>query len=400
MSPDSSHGAAGNALGYFHQCMWALVELAKRASDDPACQLRLEALDDIEFGIDGTPSELLQTKHQVQPASDLTAYNADVWRSLNVWMDMRRSWEGSSPILRLVTTATAPVGSPLACLRSDSGRDVQAALQALVTAAEESKSKKTADWRKKFLDLQVHDRLSLVECIVVEDGSTIAREIDAPLLSILRYAIARGNEDSFLQQIKGWWAGIAVRLLDGSLPAITGHDLQSYVEDLVDQFRSDTLPVSLAIQNSPFVEEDSRAFHDREFVQQLFWIALDNRRLWKAIRDYHRSYAQRSEWLRNNLVAEVELDRFACALHDEWEQIFDEKVEQVARGEIEEKHAGREVLSLLARDARARLRDRFDQPWFTRGMIHAIADGYAGYRIGWHPDFQLKLESLLVDVSV
>ncbi|MFF4599438.1 ABC-three component system protein [Amycolatopsis sp. NPDC001319] len=251
----------------------------------------------------------------------------------------------------------------------------------------------------KFLQLSEHDRLSLLQNVVVEDGSTVARDIDKPLLSIFRYAITRGQEDSFLKQLKGWWAGIAVRLLDGSLPAITGHDLQSYVEDLVDQHRADNLPVSLEIQNSPFVEGDAKEFHDREFVQQLFWIALDNRRLWKAVRDYHRSYAQRSEWLRHNLISEIELDRFACALHDEWEQIFDEKVEQFSSGEINDAQAGREVLSLLARDARARLRERFDQPWFTRGMLHAVADGYAGYRIGWHPDFQMKLESMLADVS-
>ena len=272
-------------------------------------------------------------------------------------------------------------------------------MRALSAAARESTNKKTALWRKKFLDLPIHDRLNLLECVIVEDGSRIARDIDQPLLSVLRYGIARAHEDSLLQQVKGWWAGIAVRLLDGSLPAITGHDLLSYMEDLVDQFRSDTLPVSLAIRNSPFAEQDSRAFHDREFVQQLFWIALDNTRLWKAIRDYHRSYAQRSQWLRSNLVAEFELDRFARALYDEWEEIFDEKVEQVSRGDIDEEQAGRDVLSIMARDARVRLRDRFDQPWFTRGMIHAIADGYAGYRIGWHPDFQLKLESLLTHVS-
>lgn len=379
--------------------MWALVELAKRARDDPASQLRIEALDDIEFATDGAPSELLQTKHQVRPASDLTANNPDVWRSLNSWMDLQRGWDDNSPILRLVTTATAPARSPLASLRSGSGRNAPSAMRALSAAARESTNKKTALWRKKFLDLPIHDRLNLLECVIVEDGSRIARDIDQPLLSVLRYGIARAHEDSLLQQVKGWWAGIAVRLLDGSLPAITGHDLLSYMEDLVDQFRSDTLPVSLAIRNSPFAEQDSRAFHDREFVQQLFWIALDNTRLWKAIRDYHRSYAQRSQWLRSNLVAEFELDRFARALYDEWEEIFDEKVEQVSRGDIDEEQAGRDVLSIMARDARVRLRDRFDQPWFTRGMIHAIADGYAGYRIGWHPDFQLKLESLLTHVS-
>ena len=52
----SGHGAGGQALGYVHQCLWALVELGRRAADDPAVELRLEALDDIQFEVRGTPS--------------------------------------------------------------------------------------------------------------------------------------------------------------------------------------------------------------------------------------------------------------------------------------------------------------------------------------------------------
>lgn len=66
---DSSHSAAGQALGYVHQCMWALVELGKRANSEPATQLRLEVLDDIEFDKAGSPYELLQTKHHTRGRS-------------------------------------------------------------------------------------------------------------------------------------------------------------------------------------------------------------------------------------------------------------------------------------------------------------------------------------------
>ena len=60
---------------------------------------------------------------------------------------------------------------------------------------------------------------------------------------------------------------------------------------------------------------------------------------------------------------------------------------------------GQEILEELARESRARLRDRFDEPWFNRGMFHALADGELGYRVGWHPDFESKLEVLLGHVS-
>lgn len=31
-------------------------------------------------------------------------------------------------------------------------------------------------------------------------------------------------------------------------------------------------------------------------------------------------------------------------------------------------------------------------------MFHALADGELGQRIGWHPDFEAKLEAMLAHV--
>lgn len=381
--------------------MWGLVELSRRGQQDSLVQLRLEALDDIVFERHGLPTDLLQTKHQVRPTANLTASNVDVWRTLNVWMDVWPQVRDSAPLLHMVTTATAPAGSPLCYLREDPMvRDIQKALDGLIDAAEASTNRTTQVWRQKFLEMDRDQRRQLLGCVVIEDGSATAREIDEPLTAIFRYAIRRGQEEAFLQHLKGWWAGVAVRLMDRSLPAITASDVQSQIEVLVDQFRSDTLPVSPDIIQQRYAAEDVEPYRDRTFVQQLLWIAMEERRLWKAIRDYHRSFTQRSEWLRMNLVAETELDTFAFALHDEWEQIFDSKVAAMAStGNITPEMVGQDILAHLATACRAKLRERFDHPWFTRGMLHALAEGYAGYQIGWHPDFEQKLESLLAHVS-
>ena len=55
---------------------------------------------------------------------------------------------------------------------------------------------------------------------------------------------------------------------------------------------------------------------------------------------------------------------------------------------------GQEILDELTRESRARLRDRFDERWFNRGMFHALADGEIGRQIGWHPDFESKLKKI------
>lgn len=393
--PDNDHGAAGQALGYFHQCMWALVELGLRASSEPSVELLLEALDDLEFDSDGSPNELLQTKHHVGETGTLTVNSVDLWRTLNAWIDVARSKE---LVLRLVTTQSIPQESPLQGLRVSGDRDTATALDALVLAATDSANSSTAPWRQKFLALDPIDRDHLVDRIYIEDRASHAPEFDKELTKTFRYAIPVGKEEVFAHLIKGWWAGICVQLLARTLGAVTGTDLLVQVNDIADQLKSDTLPVDPSVMEE-YDESIKDLYQDRPFVQQLLWIALDNNRLWKAIRDYHRAYSQRSFWLRYQLLAEPELDRFAFRLHDEWEQIFDAHVSAMTRsGRTDHEVVGQEILDDLARESRTRVRERFDEPWFNRGMFHALADGEIGRRIGWHPDFEAKLEELLAHV--
>lgn len=388
----NGHGAAGQALGYFHQCMWALVELGRRGSANPSVQLRLETLDDIQFDADGSPAELLQTKHHLGASGVVTANSADLWRTLNVWMDVATNEDS---ILRLVTTQAVQPDSELARLLVGGERDSTLVVAALVEAATKSTNRATAAWRAKFLALGEPAQHALIDRIYIDDRSSQAPQLDRELTKTFRYAIPVGKEAVFVHLLKGWWAGISVRLLSRELSAITGGDLVLQINDIADQLKSDTLPLDPLVMQE-YDESIRDAYQDRPFVQQLIWIALDNTRLWKAIRDYHRAYSLRSFWLRHQLLAEPELDRFAFRLHDEWEHVFDARVAAMARnGRTDAENVGREVLEDLARESRSRVRERFDEPWFNRGMLHALADGELGHRIGWHPDFEAKLEALL-----
>jgi hypothetical protein len=396
MVPESPHSASGQALGYFHQCMWALVELGKRSRDEPATQLRLEALDDVQFEEAGLPTELLQTKHHISGSGSITAQSVDLWRTLNVWIDLDNR---DNLVLRLVTTQSLADDSNLIYLRTDDRRDTTAATTALLLAANESTNQTSHPWRQKFIAMSDDDRIALVDRIIIEDMTPVATDLDKALRSTFRYAYPVGKEEVFVHLIKGWWAGIAVRLLSRTLRAVTGQDLHGQISEISDQLKSDSLPVDPAVMTDPD-SSTSDSYRDRPFVQQLIWIALDEQRLWKAIRDYHRSYTQRSFWLRHQLLAETELNSFAFRLHDEWEQVYDSRVAAMNReGRMDRDIVGQEILEHLARDSRTRLRRRFDEPWFNRGMFHALADGELGYRVGWHPDFESKLESMLSDVT-
>lgn len=376
--------------------MWALVELGKRANTEPATQLRLEALDDIEFDSTGTPSELLQVKHHTRGDGPITAQTVDLWRTLNVWMDLIIS---DKLVLRLVSTRKLDEDSRLVHLRNGEHHNTDLALNELLHAARESTNSTTQRWRQKFLELSEARRANLVESIVIDDGSLPADQVDSELIRIFRYAFPIGQDEVFLHLLKGWWSGISVQLLNRTLESATGQDLIVQVTEIADQLKYDNSPIDPSVMQE-HDESISNHYKDRPFVQQLLWIALDDNRLWKMIRDYHRSYSQRSFWLRHQLISETELNRFAFRLHDEWEQIFDSRVSAMRReGRIDSDIVGQEILDELARESRARLRDRFEEPWFNRGMFHALADGELGYRIGWHPDFESKLEEMLAHVS-
>jgi len=390
----NTHGAAGQALGYVHQSLWALVELGRRAQDEPSVSLRLEALDDIQFDLDGSAIELLQVKHHIGPSASLSATSVDLWRTLNVWMDLP---ENDTSLLRLVTTQVASATGDLRGL-TPSDRDTSAALTNITAAATNSANRTTEKWRERFLALDVRQREALISRIVLDDGSPHAVDLDESLVRTFRYAIPSSKQNVFIDQLLGRWAVIAVALLDGKLTAYSGLDVIALVADIADQLRPDTLPIDPDITRQ-FGPTNAVDYHERLFVQQLRWIALDETRLWKAIRDYHRSYAQRSYWLRHQLVSESELDRFAFRLRDEWESIFDRKMAQMSRsGRSDSEIVGQEIFEDLAEQSRARIRDRFEESWFSRGTFHALADGELGLKedpIGWHPEFIQKLEELI-----
>lgn len=390
----SSHSAAGQALGYVHQCLWALVEFGKRASDRPEIELRLEALDDVQFDEHGSPIELLQVKHHAGSAASISASSTDLWRTLNVWMDLP---EDVGAVLRLVTTQVVATGDELLGLTSRS-RNTEDALGRILQAARTSENKATQNWRERFLDLDSWQQQSLISRIVLEDRSPHAEDLSQSLAKVFRFGIPAGREDVFLELLIGRWAMLAVGMLSGKIVAVAGTDLIAMVSDITGQLGPDSLPIDPSFPY-PFQPDDAAEYAERQFVAQLRWIALDETRLWKSIRDYHRAFAQRSYWLRHQLIPEAELDRFAARVRDEWENIFDKKCAQVMReGRTDLDIVGQEVLEDLSSQSRARVRDRFDEGWFSRGMFHALADGEIGLPddpIGWHPDFVSKLGELL-----
>jgi hypothetical protein len=84
-------------------------------------------------------------------------------------------------------------------------------------------------------------------------------------------------------------------------------------------------------------------------------------------------------------------------LRDEWERAFADMLDDLdneADSADEETKArlGRALLRRLTDSTAVTVRRRYNDAFFARGKRHELAD--VG-RVGWHPDFERRLEDLL-----
>ena len=240
----TEHSAAGSALGYLYQCYLPLLQLAERASDEPGLTLALELLDDIQFDEYGSAKELIQTKHRLDSQGDLSDASVDLWRTINAWISALEELSSDEvPALTLITTGVAPEASAASYLRDDENRDAARAQRDLERAAASSTNQTTARWRARFAQLSATRRAQLVRAITVADAALTIGEIDEKLKAALYWVLpSAARADAFVDHVKGWWLGIAIRLLRRDIPALAGTDMLHAIQDIRDQFGPENLP--------------------------------------------------------------------------------------------------------------------------------------------------------------
>jgi hypothetical protein len=389
----SSHDASASALGYLYQSQWPLVEIVRRGNYQPDASLTVELYDDVAWEQAGTPTELLQLKHHVNAVGHLGDMDVDLWRTIGVWMDSHLAGDPSGPTLTLVTTSTATAGTAAAALRPGPGREPEAARRLLEAAARESTAAATSQTRARFLDLAEGERAVFLGRIYVLDAQpTIGDELDAHLRSALFYVLPVGHETTFIDQLWGWWRRVIVDLLRRAYGRIDALDVKAKIDELRNSFAGDNLPTLVGRDDIDFDVEATYAH--RPFVEQLRWIAFTALLLQKAMIDYYRAYTQSASWVEDNLVGLDELADFEVDLKDEWERQFEYMKLKLPPGSdnATQERAGQELFRLVAETSAVRLR-AYDEPFFTRGTLHGLADD--GH-IGWHPDFEARLKTLLL----
>lgn len=387
--------AADAALGYLYQVRLALLFSLQRLSRDEDFAAYLETLDDVVFERDGSAPELLQLKHHCERAANLTDASTDLWKSFRVWMEGRRDGRISSDAqLYLITTSEVGPGSAASCLTAENRNEAKA-LERLQTTATTSTNETNGRAYELFRDLSPSEKSALVGSIVVAPRAPNISRVSDALRAEARLAVRRDHLDSFLFRLEGWWYGRAVaHLTAASTPPILSGEIESEIDDLREQFKSDALPVDRDILST---EVDAAVYANAVFVHQAKLAGIGNRRILAAIRDYYRAFEQRSRWVREELLLVGELDKYERLLTEEWELQFDRVADELGKTAAEEaKLAAAKKVYAWVEDSCFPIRPRVEHPSMTRGSFHILSDRL---RVGWHPEFMRRLRNVLETVE-
>ncbi len=312
-------------------------------------------------------------------------------------MDAHDPVDPDGPKLTMVTTQVAAPGSAAEALRPD-GRNVTKALDLLEAAARESTAEISRSARDAFLALTASGRAVFVSRMYVLDQSPTITDLDTEVRRELRHALPPPrHRDAFMRLLWSWWHGKVIDMLQGTRSGVNYLEVNAYLDDLKGQFAApDMLPTTVTI--AEFDRSTEPEYRDRTFVRQLHWVRVPNRVIQKAILDYYLAYAQSAQWLEDDLVMPDELDRFERALRDEWEREFDLMIASLPENVDDEtkRLAGLRLLHDRLNQVRVRVRQRYEEPFLGRGVHHRLADEG---RVGWHPDFERRVQEMLLGAS-
>jgi hypothetical protein len=386
--------AAPTLLGYLFQCRYALLASLQRLCTGTQFLISLETLDDIVFEKQGEPMELLQTKHHVSRAADLTDTSPDLWRTINVWCEaLSASGLPQGSVFFLVTTTTAARGSAASYLRMvECGRDPNKAIERLNATADSSTNQANQAAYAAYRSLSPEQKSTLFGSVFVLDAVPQITDLDFELRKSLFFAADQRFLAPFLQRLEGWWFRRAVQhLSDRSAQPILSEEVEDEVADLREQFKADNLPIDDDIIAASV---DASGYQDKAFVQQLADIQVSNPRILIAIKNYWRAFEQRSRWIGDDLLMVGELGRYEDRLTEEWQIRFEQMRDELGDEGSEEakRQAAKALYKWVESGDLPPIRRGCAEPFVARGTYQILADKP---RVGWHPDFLERLQHLL-----
>lgn len=387
--------AAPAALGYLYQVKYAMLVLWEGG---PGSAIKLEVLDDIQFDRDGSPVQLLQTKHHKKSTAALADTSTDLWKSIGNWVTTKALVErtGATPSRLLVTTATAPEGSAASLLRppgSIPSRSPNRALELLEAACLDSTSRANRSAYERFKALSAEERKVLLESIIVLDGSPSISDCSDRLDAHIREFTSQRHVEPLRQRLEGWWYRVAVeRLASTADHAVRYEELNLAVIAFRDEFTLADLPLQFQDAPAPSSAQDLPE-GERLFVHQMRIVEIIEGSVRAAIRDYYRAVQQRSVWVREGWLMPEKLVEYDHRLTEEWDRYFQRMAQDLAAdcADADKRAAGRKLYQDVEDRPLIRVLPNVDAPFLTHGSRHILSNDLT---IGWHPDYRQILATL------
>jgi len=394
MSPPtlSTFGATGPMVGYLYQVRIALL-WAIRRSRVGNFTVSIETLDDVSFEVGGQPDVVLQTKHSLNAAANLTDLSPEVWKTLRIWLVGLTNGEIPPETARfLIATADAPAGSACAALGTEEAeRNVAEAAKWLKHSATSSTNSELKPAFDAYLALDEAEREALLARVYVVPSQPDAAAIEAQLQSEL-YHVSLHHQALSVQMLEGWWFKRVLHELihpDGGIPRA---EIDAQITEIQESLKPDSLPIDSELDTLMVALDQLPEFANRPFYKQVELVGGSQPRIRNAITSYLQAFRQRSAWTRHDLLFDADLQKYDQRLQIEWELQHAQACDELGAepSEAAMAQAGRAILK-WAEDGHVLIRSGVNVPWVCRGSLHMLAEDM---RLGWHPDFKARLQAI------
>jgi len=398
MASSNSHDASGQLSGYLYQVLSALLLLLD--NEDPEAQLCIEKFDDVTFLEDDEPRTMVQVKHQLYRQGSLTDTSVDFWRTIKVWCDYLQQHGAADAQVAfvIITTARANDNSVASFLKKGSSRDWKKAFSIIREISKTDDSKSNQNFYLAFQDLTPSSQEYLAEHIYVYDSAPQIGVIKDKIMPYVRMVTLQPFEDRVYEKVLGWWINNTIKCLSSVEPVfISYRQLQKEMYDVGSEYKVDSLPIDIDPLYNPTPAEIAQLSpQNKVFIGQLNLISLSHDRLKRCIRDYYNAYAQRSLWVREQLLFINDLQKYEKRLIDEWNRLFlvmKEDLEDYGDNitESQKIKAGRALLGQVE-ELNLPIRKNVPDPFIMRGTYHGLSNELS---VGWHIDFMDRLCSML-----
>lgn len=389
----STFGAGASMVGYLYQVRIALL-WAIRRSRISNFTVSIETLDDVSFEVGGEPAAVLQAKHSLNGAANLTDLSPELWKTLRVWMVGLASGEIPHGTARfLIATAEAPVGSACAELGIEgTTRDVAEAAKRLKHAATTSSNSELKTAFDAYLALDETEREQLLSSIYVVPAQPNAAAILEHLQAEL-YHVSLHHQDLSVQMLEGWWFKRVLHELVHPDCGIPRAEIDAQISEIQESLKPDSLPIDEELDALMVALDQLPEFSTRPFYKQVELVGGSQLRIRNAITSYLQAFRQRSAWTRHDLLFDADLQKYDKRLLAEWELQYAQVCDELGSDATETAmaKAGRAILK-WAEDAHIPIRSGVNVPWVCRGSLHMLAEDRC---LGWHPDFEARLAAIL-----